>query len=101
VDYRYAIMQDKFIVVDDITLETGSFNFTAAAEQKNAENVLVLHHPALARQYRRQWTGCGRNPKKGALLTYAVFRLGRISRATGVAQRTFPRRGRAQQCPSF
>src|ERR1700722_12866484 len=28
VDYRYAIMHDKFIVMDGETLETGSFNFT-------------------------------------------------------------------------
>jgi hypothetical protein len=26
------------IVVDDVTLETGSFDFTAAAEVKNLEN---------------------------------------------------------------
>jgi phosphatidylserine/phosphatidylglycerophosphate/cardiolipin synthase-like enzyme len=28
VDYRYAIMHDKFIIVDGAILETGSFNFT-------------------------------------------------------------------------
>ena len=31
---------EGFIVVDGETVETGSFNLTAAAEQKNAENVL-------------------------------------------------------------
>ena len=36
VDYRYAIMHDKFIVVDGVTVEEGSFNYTAAAEKKNA-----------------------------------------------------------------
>lgn len=40
VDYRYAIMHDKFIVVDGETVEEGSFNYTAAAENKNADNVL-------------------------------------------------------------
>jgi phosphatidylserine/phosphatidylglycerophosphate/cardiolipin synthase-like enzyme len=55
VDYRYAIMHDKFIVVDGATLETGSFNFTASAESKNAENVLVLHDPAVAERYQREW----------------------------------------------
>jgi phosphatidylserine/phosphatidylglycerophosphate/cardiolipin synthase-like enzyme len=34
-------MHDKFIVVDGETVEEGSFNDTAAAENKNAENVLV------------------------------------------------------------
>jgi phosphatidylserine/phosphatidylglycerophosphate/cardiolipin synthase-like enzyme len=55
VDYRYAIMHDKFIVVDGLTVETGSFNFTASAESKNAENVLVLHDPAVAERYQREW----------------------------------------------
>lgn len=55
VDYRYAIMHDKFVVVDGETVETGSFNYTAAAEKKNAENVLVLHDPEFAGQYEREW----------------------------------------------
>ena len=38
VDYRYAIMHDKFVVVDGERVETGSFNFTAGAEKRNAEN---------------------------------------------------------------
>src|SRR5437764_723256 len=41
IDDRYAIMHDKFIIVDGRTVETGSFNYTAAAERHNAENVLV------------------------------------------------------------
>jgi phosphatidylserine/phosphatidylglycerophosphate/cardiolipin synthase-like enzyme len=35
-DYRYAMMHDKFIIVDDQTVEEGSFNYTAAAESRNA-----------------------------------------------------------------
>lgn len=54
-DYRYAIMHDKFIVVDDVTVEEGSLNYTAAAEKKNAENVIVLHDVAIAAQYSREW----------------------------------------------
>jgi phosphatidylserine/phosphatidylglycerophosphate/cardiolipin synthase-like enzyme len=53
---RYAIMHDKFLIIDDITLETGSFNFTKAAENQNAENVLVLHDdPQAVAAYRKQW----------------------------------------------
>jgi phosphatidylserine/phosphatidylglycerophosphate/cardiolipin synthase-like enzyme len=55
VDYRYAIMHDKFVVVDGETVETGSFNFTAAAEQKNAENVIVLHDLRVAKTYEAEW----------------------------------------------
>jgi phosphatidylserine/phosphatidylglycerophosphate/cardiolipin synthase-like enzyme len=54
VDYRYAIMHDKFVVVDGETAEEGSFNY-AAAETKNAENVMVLHDPVVEGQYGREW----------------------------------------------
>lgn len=53
---HYAIMHDKFIIIDDITLETGSFNFTKAAETRNAENVLVIHDdPKAVADYTKQW----------------------------------------------
>jgi PLD-like domain len=56
IDDRYAIMHDKFIIIDGITLETGSFNFTQAAENKNAENVLVIHGaPQTVASYVQQW----------------------------------------------
>ena len=55
-DSRCAIMHDKFIVVDGRTVEEGSFNYTAAAEQKNAENVLVLHDLRVAEEYAEQWS---------------------------------------------
>ena len=53
---RYAIMHNKFMIIDGITLETGSFNFTKAAERRNAENVLVIHDdPQLVKDYMQQW----------------------------------------------
>jgi phosphatidylserine/phosphatidylglycerophosphate/cardiolipin synthase-like enzyme len=55
VDYRYAIMHDKFMVVDGATVEEGSFNFTAAAESRNAENVVVLRDANVAAKYRQEW----------------------------------------------
>jgi phosphatidylserine/phosphatidylglycerophosphate/cardiolipin synthase-like enzyme len=56
VDYRYAIMHDKFVVVDGETVEQGSFNFTSAAENRNAENVAVLKEcPEVAEQYDQEW----------------------------------------------
>jgi phosphatidylserine/phosphatidylglycerophosphate/cardiolipin synthase-like enzyme len=55
VDYHYAIMHNKFVVVDGATVETGSFNYTSAAEHKNGENVLVLHDPAIAQRYAKEW----------------------------------------------
>lgn len=56
IDYEYAIMHNKFMIVDNVTVETGSFNYTKAAEQKNAENVIILHgQPDVAKQYRDNW----------------------------------------------
>jgi len=34
---------------------TGSFNFTKAAEEKNAENLLILKNKELAGIYLRNW----------------------------------------------
>ena len=49
-------MHDKFIVVDGVTVETGSFNFTSAAERSNAENVVVLRGvPDVAAKYEENW----------------------------------------------
>jgi phosphatidylserine/phosphatidylglycerophosphate/cardiolipin synthase-like enzyme len=56
VNGRYAIMHDKFMIIDGRTLETGSFNFTRAAEYENAENILVVRDsPATVGGYARQW----------------------------------------------
>lgn len=43
-DAKHAIAHNKVILIDDQTLITGSFNFTRAAEDENAENVLILHN---------------------------------------------------------
>jgi phosphatidylserine/phosphatidylglycerophosphate/cardiolipin synthase-like enzyme len=52
---HYAIMHDKFIVVDNKAVEEGSFNYTSAAEHRNAENVLVLHDRRVAERYASEW----------------------------------------------
>src|ERR1035437_183904 len=56
VDYQYAMMQDKFVVVDGETVEEGSLNFTEAGEKRNAENAVVVRsEPLVARQYASEW----------------------------------------------
>lgn len=55
-DSNYPIMHNKFMVVDGETVETGSFNYSAAAANKNAENVLVIWHAGpLATRYAEEW----------------------------------------------
>jgi phosphatidylserine/phosphatidylglycerophosphate/cardiolipin synthase-like enzyme len=56
INWQYAIMHNKFMVVDGVTVETGSFNYTKGAEEKNAENVIILRqYPDIAKQYLARW----------------------------------------------
>lgn len=53
---RHVLQHNKFIVVDGTDVQTGSFNYTSSAAQRNAENVLVVRNaPALAAQYGAAW----------------------------------------------
>ncbi|WP_337052049.1 phospholipase D-like domain-containing protein [Serratia fonticola] len=55
-DSRYAIMHNKFMVIDGSTVETGSFNFTASAVKRNAENALLIENaPELAAAYQGEF----------------------------------------------
>lgn len=54
-DDRHAIAHNKIVLVDDEVVLTGSFNFSAAAEHSNAENLLILHDRALAALYHDNW----------------------------------------------
>lgn len=55
IDAAHAIAHNKIIIVDGEVVLTGSFNFTKAAEEKNAENLLVIYDKALAAKYRENW----------------------------------------------
>ena len=51
-DSKHAVHHNKIILIDNRTLMTGSFNFTRAAEEDNAENLLILHdQPRLQSAY--------------------------------------------------
>jgi len=43
------------MIIDGETVITGSFNFTKQAEEKNAENLLVIRDKALAAKYIENW----------------------------------------------
>jgi phosphatidylserine/phosphatidylglycerophosphate/cardiolipin synthase-like enzyme len=55
IDARHAIAHNKIMIIDAYLVLTGSFNFTRAAEEHNAENLLVINDPALAKQYIANW----------------------------------------------
>jgi len=55
IDAHHAIAHNKIIVIDGYLVVTGSFNFTKAAEEKNAENLLLINDPVLAHKYADNW----------------------------------------------
>ena len=55
IDSKHAIAHNKIMIIDSAKAITGSFNFTKAAEESNAENLLVLEDPKLAAEYAANW----------------------------------------------
>lgn len=55
IDARHAIAHNKIMIIDKTMVITGSFNFTKAAEEKNAENMLIISSAELARLYLDNW----------------------------------------------
>jgi phosphatidylserine/phosphatidylglycerophosphate/cardiolipin synthase-like enzyme len=55
INAKHAKAHNKFMVIDKETVITGSFNFTKAAEENNAENLLIIHDKKLASLYTKNW----------------------------------------------
>ncbi len=55
IDSKHAIAHNKIIIIDKETVITGSFNFSKAAEEKNAENLLIIKSKVLAKSYIGNW----------------------------------------------
>ncbi len=56
IDFKPAIAHSKVIIIDDQKVITGSFNFSDAAQQKNAENLLIITGDSpLVEQYVENW----------------------------------------------
>lgn len=55
IDAKHAIAHNKIMVIDGHIILTGSFNFTKAAEESNAENLLVIEDAVLAKKYTANW----------------------------------------------
>ena len=62
IDETVTIAHNKVMVIDEQMVITGSYNFTNAAENRNAENVLFIQSKELANQYRSYWE----NRKEGS-----------------------------------
>jgi phosphatidylserine/phosphatidylglycerophosphate/cardiolipin synthase-like enzyme len=54
-DGKHRIAHNKVMVIDGQTVITGSFNFTKAAEEENAENLLVIRSAEVAAKYEKNY----------------------------------------------
>ncbi|MFH0957732.1 MAG: phospholipase D family protein [Pseudomonadota bacterium] len=55
IDSQHAIAHNKVMIIDGETVITGSFNFTKAAEDNNAENLLIIRDKRIASLYTKNW----------------------------------------------
>lgn len=55
IDAQHAKHHNKVMIIDSEIVITGSFNFTRAAEENNAENLLIIRDKKLAEIYTKNW----------------------------------------------
>jgi phosphatidylserine/phosphatidylglycerophosphate/cardiolipin synthase-like enzyme len=55
IDSKHAIAHNKIIIIDAVIVITGSFNFSKAAEERNAENLLIINNKQIADKYTANW----------------------------------------------
>jgi phosphatidylserine/phosphatidylglycerophosphate/cardiolipin synthase-like enzyme len=85
IDDKHAIAHNKIIIIDGETVISGSFNFTRAAEEKNAENLLIIGR----RSWRATTWTTGRNTGNiRRFIEGGTDRQGRIYRQTQRIQET-------------
>ncbi len=50
-DHSVKIAHNKIMAIDNLQILTGSYNWTHSAEFKNAENLVFINSPEVARKY--------------------------------------------------
>jgi phosphatidylserine/phosphatidylglycerophosphate/cardiolipin synthase-like enzyme len=64
-DGNTYMMHHKVIILDNETVILGSFNFSRSADEKNDENVLVIHDKDVAAQFRAEFKRIYREASEG------------------------------------
>jgi phosphatidylserine/phosphatidylglycerophosphate/cardiolipin synthase-like enzyme len=80
IDAEHAIAHNKIMIIDGYLVLTGSFNFTRAAEEHNAENLLVINDPVLAQHYIANWHAHEQHSEPFERAAKPVARTGRPKR---------------------
>jgi phosphatidylserine/phosphatidylglycerophosphate/cardiolipin synthase-like enzyme len=56
IDTKPAIAHNKVMIFDDAAVFTGSFNFTKSAQERNAENgILIRNDAGIVKSYSENW----------------------------------------------
>jgi phosphatidylserine/phosphatidylglycerophosphate/cardiolipin synthase-like enzyme len=55
IDFEPTIAHNKIIVIDEHLVIGGSYNYTASAQKRNAENVTFSESREIAREFLRNW----------------------------------------------
>ena len=55
IDKVSGIAHNKIMIIDRSKVITGSYNFTNAADKRNAENVLLINNSEIAETYLKSW----------------------------------------------
>jgi phosphatidylserine/phosphatidylglycerophosphate/cardiolipin synthase-like enzyme len=55
IDHQHTIFHNKVLILDKNIVINGSYNFTVAAEKRNAENILVTQNDHLANLHASNW----------------------------------------------
>ena len=53
-----GISHNKIIIIDEKIVITGSYNFSKAANEKNDENIVIIHNTTVADRYVKNWYKC-------------------------------------------
>ncbi|MEW6094723.1 MAG: phospholipase D-like domain-containing protein [Chloroflexota bacterium] len=60
-DASEGLMHHKVIIIDERIVVTGSYNFSSSAEERNDENLLIIHSPEVAKVFMDEfWRVYGR-----------------------------------------
>jgi phosphatidylserine/phosphatidylglycerophosphate/cardiolipin synthase-like enzyme len=65
-----GIMHNKFCVIDEALVLTGSYNWTKRAEAENDENMLVINSSEIAKIYKEEFDRIYSGKKSGILFSY-------------------------------
>lgn len=60
-------MHNKFVVIDDSHLITGSFNWTVQAGKSNQENIIVVDNPYYIEKYNTEFESLWKSFSKNAV----------------------------------